>query len=177
MKTRTITISIALAFTLLVTSGCGLIGSLVGGGGARAGAMWADVPVMEGMTKENIDLPLPVRLAMQAFVRASVASEGVRIDNFEVVAFTSAKTPDDVKAFYTNERMQAAGWNMADQPGCSGASDASSIGATFCLFGKQNPTNQSVLILAATRNEGETTMTVFFMRFEGDLTATPAAGS
>lgn len=178
MRTKTIAISIALTFTLFVTSGCGLIGSLVGeGGGTQVGAMWADVPVMEGMTKENLDLPLPVRLAVQALIRASGASEGVRVDNFEIITFTSAKTPDDVKAFYTNERMQAAGWNMADQPGCSSMSDTSSAGATFCLFGKQNPTNQSLLVLAATRNENETTMTVFFMRFEGDLTATPATGS
>ncbi len=175
MKTKTITISIALAFALLVTSGCGLFGE---SGGTQAGAMWADVPVMEGMTKENLDLPLPVRLVVQALVRASGASEGVRIDNFEVVAFTSAKTPDDLKAFYTNERMRAAGWDIADQPGCSSVSDTSSAGAaTFCLFGKQNPTNKSFLVLAATRNEGETTMTVFFLRFEGDLTATPPTGS
>ncbi|GIV84299.1 MAG: hypothetical protein KatS3mg052_1306 [Candidatus Roseilinea sp.] len=175
MNTKTIALSIALACVLLVTSGCGPIGSLLGGGGgAQAGGMWADVPVMEGMTKENVDLPLPIRLAVQALVRASASSEGVRLDNFEVLTFTSAKTPDDIKAFYTDERMRAAGWDMAGQPGCTGMNNASSAGATFCLFGKQNPANKSLLVLAATRNENETTMTVFFMRFEGDIVTTPA---
>lgn len=173
MKTKLISISLALA--MLVTSGCGLIGSLVGGGGGtQTAALWADVPAMEGMKQENIELPLPIKLAVQALVKASGSSEGVRVDNFEIVTFTSAKTPDDVKAFYTNERMQAAGWNMPDQPGCAGMSDSPSVGATFCLFGKQNPTNKSFLVLAAMRNENDTAMTLFFMRFDGDVTATPS---
>ncbi|WP_169239154.1 hypothetical protein [Candidatus Roseilinea sp. NK_OTU-006] len=169
------TIAIALAWVLLVTSGCGPIGSLVGGGsGTQTAALWADVPAMEGMKQDNIELPLPIKLAVQALVKASGSSEGVRVDNFEIITFTSVKTPEDVKAFYTNERMQSAGWNMPDQPGCAGMSDSPSAGATFCLFGKQNPTNKSFLVLAAMRNENDTAMNLFFLRFDGDVVTTPA---
>lgn len=173
MKTKLF--SILLACVMFVTLGCGLVNSLVGGGGAtKAAALWADVPAMEGMTQENIELPLPIKLAVQALVKASGPSEGVRVDNFEIVAFTSAKTPDDVKVFYTTERMQAAGWNAPDQPGCAGMSDSPSVGATFCMFAKQNPTNKSILVLAAMRNESDTAMNLFFLRFDGDVTSTPA---
>ncbi|MCS7055294.1 MAG: hypothetical protein NZM18_03855 [Thermoflexales bacterium] len=167
--------SVALALVMFVTAGCGLIESLTGGGSAQTTTLWADVPRMEGMQQENMQLPLPVRLAVQALIQSSAASEGVRVDNFEIVSFTSAKTAEDVKAFYTNERMQAAGWNIPNQPGCSGMNDeAASAGVAFCMFGKQNPTNKSFLVIAAMRNENETATTVYFLRFDGDLTATPS---
>lgn len=173
MKVRLFAVALA-AIMMVSTTGCGLIESLTGGGGAQTATLWADVPRMEGMQQESIQLPLPVRLAVQALIRSSAAGEGVRVDNFEIVSFTSAKTAKDVEAFYTNERMRAAGWNMPDQLGCSGMSEAASAGIAFCMFGKQNPTNKSFLVIAAMRNEGETVTTLYFLRFDGDLTATPS---
>lgn len=174
MKTKIV--SIALACVMSVMVGCGMIGSLVGGGGgSKAAALWSDVPAMEGMTQDNIELPLPIKLAAQAFIRALGASEGVRVDNFEIVSFTSAKTPDDVKAFYTNERIQAAGWNATDQLGCAGATDQQLAGGTFCLFGKQGASNESFLVIVAARDQNDAAMNVFFLRFDGALTGTPTS--
>ncbi len=173
MKTKLV--SISLIFALFVTTGCGLIGSLVGGGSSATSALWADVPAMEGMTRVQADLPLPIKLAVQALVRASGASEGIRVDNLEFVAYTSSKTPDDLKAFYTLERMQAAGWNLADQPGCAGLTDQGQVaGGTFCMFGKQGTGSSSLLVIFAGRDENKSTMDVFFMRFDGDISVTPS---
>lgn len=167
-------ISIALTCVMFVASGCGTISSLVGGGGgSKAAALWSDVPAMEGMTQDHIELPLPIKLAAQAFIRASGASEGVRLDNFEIVSFTSAKTPEDVRAFYTNERMQAAGWNATDQPGCAGATDQQLAGGTFCLFSKRGASNESFLVIVAARDQNDARMNLFFLRFDGALTGTP----
>jgi hypothetical protein len=171
MKTKLA--SIFLTCVMIMMTGCGFVGSLVGGSTTKAAALWADVPAMEGMTQENIDLPLPIKLAAQGLIKASGASEGVRVDNFEVVAFTSAKTPSDVQAFYTQERMKAAGWNASDQPGCLGATDQQLAGGMFCMFGKQGATNESFLIIVATRDENKPQMDLFLLRFDGALTGTP----
>jgi hypothetical protein len=155
-------------------SGCGALSNLVGGAGTTATTLWPDVPAMDGMTQENIDVPLPIRVAVQALMQASAGKEGVRVDNFAVVAYTTAKSPDDVKAFYTAELMRGAGWNAADQPGCAGTSEAQMVGGTFCLFGKQGTGGQSLLAIVAARNESDAKTSLFFLRFDGDVTATPS---
>jgi len=166
--------SILLTCVMIITTGCGFVGSLVGGGGITRTSLWADVPAMEGMTQQNLDLPLPIRLAAQQIIRASGASEGVRVDNFEVIAFTSAKSPSDVQAFYTQERMQAAGWNAPSQLGCLSDASQQAAGGMFCMFGKQGATNESFLVIVASREENKPQMDVFFLRFDGALTATPS---
>ena len=160
---------------MTITTGCGFISSLVGGGGlTRTGGLWADVPTMEGMKEERLDLPLPIRLAAQEIIRASGASEGVRVDNFEVIAFTSTKPPSDVQAFYTQERMKAAGWNAPDQLGCLSDASQQTAGGVFCVFSKQGATNESFLIIVASREENKPQTDLFFLRFDGALTATPS---
>ncbi len=64
------------ALVLIVTLGCGAISSLVGGGGGtKATTMWADVPALDGATQTNVDIPLPIRLAIKAIVTGAVNSE------------------------------------------------------------------------------------------------------
>lgn len=175
MSIKRVTMTGLVAAALLL-SGCGALGGLTGGGGVTAAALWPDVPPMEGMTKENIEVPLPLRLAAQGMMQASAGQEGLRLDNVEVIAYTTEKTTDDVQAFYTTERMRAAGWNAGEQPGCFGASEAQVVsGGAFCMFGKDEDRKQSLLAIIATRSENDPRTTLFFMRVDGDLTTTPSA--
>jgi hypothetical protein len=52
--------------------------------------------------------------------------------------FTTAKSPDDVKSFHTNERMNATGW-QASQNSTSLSGGAQGIPQVdmFCVFAKQ----------------------------------------
>jgi hypothetical protein len=138
--------ALLLAWAMTVTLGCGLIDSLFGSGNAqRPTAMWSDVPQMEGMTQENMDLPLPLRLILQGLVQSAGAGEGIRVDNFQLLAFTSSsKSPADVKAFYTLERMRSAGWDSPEQIGCIEGTDQTTSNDVFCLFSKESNRQQRV---------------------------------
>jgi hypothetical protein len=169
-------IALLLAWAMVVTLGCGFIEALFGGGSAsRPATMWSDVPQMEGMTQENLDLPLPLRLILQGLVQSVGAGEGIRVDNFQLLAFTSSsKSPADVKAFYTLERMQSAGWNSPAQIGCVEGTDQTTINNVFCLFSKATGSGESLLVVIGTREQGQTTTNIYFVRFDGALSPTPS---
>ena len=179
VKTREIkTVAVLLCALMIVTGGCNAISSLIGGGGSggtRATAMWADVPAVDGATQVNADIPLPMRLGIKAFVTAAANSDSsssgsknnAKLDNFDFIAYTTTKSPDEVKAFYTNELMQAQGWNTKDQPGCSGSTGSQSIGGAFCLFGHEDGAKKSVLIIVAVSDEKTKETQLWYARFDG----------
>ena len=188
MKTRlTFILGIILVTGLLL--GCGMVSTastLVNGGKGEGTVqnLWPDVPPLDGAKKVDSQLPLTARLAIQAIVKASASSNDVKLDQLNFIAFTTAKTPQDVTAFYTQERMAAAGWNVKDQPGCTGLSSEGG-GGGLCIFGKDSA-EQSVLFIAMAE-DGKTKQTqVFYVRFDGlikqgsnaastSATATPAS--
>ncbi len=156
-----------LALVITVTA-CGAVSSLTGGKGGTVSTMWPDVPVFEGATKSNIDLPLPMRLAIQGIVKASAQSNDTQLDKFDFIAYTTPKTPEDVAAFYTQERMAAAGWNQADQPGCAGAGgNTAGFAGGFCVFGKQDGDKGSALFIIAANDEKSQQTQLFYVRFDG----------
>lgn len=162
----------ALAAALALT-GCGavsnVVGNAIGGKSNTAANLWPDVPALDGAAKTNVDIPLPLKLAAQAMVKASAASNDAKLDSFDVIAFSTKKTPQDVGAFYTAAKMQGLGWNLADQPGCMVGSDSSSAGGGFCMFGKKNADGKtgSVLLLALAQDDKTKDTQVFYMRFDG----------
>ena len=115
-KKNSVLISVGLAALLSFSLACGAVTSMIGGGGKTATDLWTDVPQMEGMKKVAGELPLPIKLAVQAMAKASTASADAQLDDIEFIAFSTAKSPDDLKAFYTLESMQGQGWNLKDQP-------------------------------------------------------------
>jgi hypothetical protein len=167
--------ALLLASVMFVTSGCGL-DALFGGNASQPAAMWPDVPQMEGMTKENTDLPLPLRLILQGLVQSAGADQGIRLDNFQLLAYTSSsKSPADVKAFYTLDRMRSAGWNSAEQIGCIEGTEQASSGDVFCLFSKGSGGSGSLLVVIGTRDQNQNTTNIYFVRFEGALPITPSS--
>ncbi len=150
------------------------VGNAVLGGG-NAGTvtqLWPDVPQMDGLTQENLDLPPTAKAAIQLVMTATTGGNGTL--NF--ISFTTTQTPQDVTNYYTTDRMTTAGWNGQDQPGCTGVDTSSSTsGGGACFFDKTDTNNKSVLLGIFIATDSTTKKTeVFFMRVEAAApTATP----
>jgi uncharacterized protein YceK len=172
LKTSTMALAALLSAVMAVTSGCGAVTSLVGGsGGTKATTMWADVPAVDGAVQSNVDLPLPIRLAMKAFITAAANSDSsntAKLENFDFIAYTTAKTPEEIKSFYTTEMMAGQGWNLQDQPGCAGGDAATAaVAGAFCLFGRDDGGKQAALIIVAAQDDASKETQLWYARFDG----------
>jgi len=173
---------LALAFVAVIALlGCGLTDQLVANtvGGAKGNTvsnLWSDVPPIPGAQKQNIDLPITVQLAIQGLIKAGAASNEVQLDQFDWIAYSTTQTPQQVGAFYSKEKMTAAGWNAKDAGGCSIGGDANG-GGGICAFGKgkatANEKGSGLFIILAQDDKTKQTQ-VYFVRLEGIvITATP----
>src|SRR5262245_54912369 len=108
MRTLTSLLVIILIFGVVVS--CKLSERLMGDKNAgTVSALWPDVPPFAGATKTDMDIPLGARLLIRTMSRGKL--------NF--ISFRTDKTAQDVKDFYSKERMKTAGWT-ADEKGCTG---------------------------------------------------------
>jgi hypothetical protein len=151
-------VPMALVATLLFTTGCGLIGNLIGGGGTAASALWADVPPMDGATpNKDLQLPPVARLAVQAVAQG----------NLEFVAYVTPKTLQEVADFYTAERMAAAGWT-SQTGGCQATNDTSGTGGGgLCLFTKAEAGRETSLFIVTAKDNQSPQTQIFYVRVQG----------
>ncbi|MFN8455804.1 MAG: hypothetical protein U0401_14250 [Anaerolineae bacterium] len=172
-----ILITVAMVLGLIFTLGCGLIDQAlnkavdsVAPSGGQAAELWPDVPPMEGLTKVDIELPLPVRLIIQAAMQQTMSEAGDKNGSMEFIAFNTSQTAKDVTDFYTIERMKEAGWNAPSAPGCAGntANDQSKDAGSFCLFGKQEGNTANMLFVVITQGDKSDQTNVFYIRVVGD---------
>jgi len=173
MNRRTsLVVAFGLVAVMMLTSACGAVTSLVGGGGgAAANELWSDVPQMPGMTKQGGDLPLPIRLGMQAMLQGMASTESGSVDNIEFLTFTTANTPEDLRAFYSKDAMDALGWTLPDLPGCTGGAAGAqgvSVPGEFCIYGRDAGAGKNTfLIIMAVKEDGKAESTVYFYRISG----------
>src|SRR5512136_282956 len=107
MKTvQKLMIVVVVMFSLM---GCGMLNSLFNttSTAGTVSSLWSDVPPLQGATKTNLEMPLAFRLMIQATFRGGI----------DYVAYTASQTPDEVRNFYSAERMKADGWQPADLGG------------------------------------------------------------
>jgi hypothetical protein len=172
MNSRITKISIMISLVVLASIACGVSSLLPGGtGGVRVtNELWSDVPKMDGLGASDLEMPLMARIIMQTMV-STVLSGGT--GNGDYAAFTTSKTAADVQAFYTNERMTAAGWAASEQSTCINGNDQGYNGV-FCVFYKENANDQTGLVVLASPDENNAAQTnVFFFRIENQVTPTP----
>ncbi len=171
MRIKLVIISALLAVAALA-SGCGLAKNLTGQNAGTVSDLWSDVPPLSGATKANIDIPLPMQLIIQGFIQAANANNknsDTKLDKFDFIAFQTDLTPQQVGEFYTVDKMQAAGWNAQDMPGCAAGSDASGAmsAAGFCVFGKTGDGGKSTaLMIIPFKDDSQKQTQVFYVRFE-----------
>ena len=172
MKTKFI---LFLGGMMLFTMGCGMINSLLGlnQSSGTVSELWPDVPPLEGATKADLEVPL----AFQLMIRA-LTSSGV-----DYIAFTTPKTPDEVKSFYTAELMQANGWQAVDMEGsqtnqqsCVGDQSGEGNAGALCLFSKKEDDKDTLLAIIIAQGEQSQLTNVFYARIAAsELQITPPA--
>ena len=162
---------LALSFVLLLfAAACNLTSLIPGGRSAgTASALWSDVPPFEGATRENIDLPLPARIALQAMLRGQM----------EFIVYTTPQSVQAVKDFYTKERMVASGWDANESGGCeittSDKSQSQAPVQDMCLFSKREGNREVGLVILLIRDDKAAKTQIFYARV--NLEATPEPSS
>jgi hypothetical protein len=162
---------LALAAVLLfAVTACGLmssipvpgVGALVGGGGQQA--MWPDVPAFEGATQDAKEA-----LGASLFNQAQASEKS----KMETMLFRTAKSPQDVAAFYTLDRMKQQGWSPqglgSSSNGCS-QDHYEGQPRTICEFGKKNEEGRSIdLTIDARIDPAANNTRLVFVRTVGSL--------
>jgi len=145
----------ALFLLLGVVISCRMVESLSGGEkGGTVSTLWPDVPPFEGATKADLQIPLGPRLILRAATRGKI--------NF--IAFSTNKTAQEVKDFYTADRMKATGWSPHDQ-GCMGDTEEKNQGAV-CLFKRKDGDKDEVLAIIVAENEKSKQTDIFYARVD-----------
>jgi hypothetical protein len=158
MNSRHVTLLGLLIGALVFTTACGMVNTLLGAStsAGTVSELWDDVPRLDGLEKANLEMPLAARLAIQAITQGRI--------NF--ISFTTSKTPQEVQAFYTQERMQAAGWNASDTTGCIGGEDDTTSEAAICMFGKETDGRNELLAIVVARDAESQETQLFFARVD-----------
>jgi hypothetical protein len=160
---------------MLSLMGCGMLGSLLNNtsSSGTVASLWQDVPPLQGAAKTNLEMPLAFRLMIQAAFKGGV----------DYIAYTTNQTPDEVRSFYSVQRMQADGWkaadlagNQGDQQSCVGDQQGAGSAGDLCLFAKQDGNKEILLAIVVAEDTQTKQADVFYARVDASKFETPAAG-
>ncbi len=147
---------LALFLVLGVAISCKLAERL--GGDKNAGTvseLWPDVPPFQGATKTDIEIPLGMRLLIRGMTQGKV--------NF--ISFRTDKTAQEVKDFYSNDRMKAAGW-AANDKGCTGDMEDKKNHGALCLFSRKDGGKEEGLAIVVAQDEKLPETNIFYARID-----------
>jgi hypothetical protein len=166
----------AMAMLMLSSLACGLANGLLAatGSSGTVADLWPDVPRMSGLTKTDLQMPLAMSLAVQAYFKAASQNQGT----LNYIGFVSTGTPADVTAFYTTDRMNAAGWNGQGAPGCVNDTSNATPAGGLCIFARQNSDGTGAMLAVVTDTDTNTKRTqVFIARIDIKNLPTPTVGA
>ena len=147
---------LALVLVLGVAISCKLAERL--GGDKNAGTvseLWPDVPPFQGATKAEVEIPLGVRLLIRGMSQGKV--------NF--ISFRTDKPAQEVKDFYSNDRMKAAGW-LANDKGCVGDTEDTKNHGAMCLFSRKDKGKEEALAIIVAQDEKLPETNIFYARID-----------
>jgi hypothetical protein len=150
----TIIFALLLLFGAVVS--CRLVESLTGG--EKAGTvsnLWPDVPPFAGATKADLAIPLGARLMLRAAMQGKI--------NF--IAFTTPKSAQEVKDFYSADLMKSAGWTP-NQKGCFGDTEDQKNQGAVCLFQRQDGEKKEGLAIIVAEDEKTKYTNIFYARID-----------
>jgi hypothetical protein len=154
MKKASILLALILMIGVVVS--CRLLEAL--SGGSKAGtvsSLWSDVPPFEGAKKADLEIPLGPRLLIRTMMQGKI--------NF--IAFTTDKSPDEVKNFYNNDRMKANGWKP-NEKGCIGDTESDKNQGAVCLFEKKEGDKDDGLAIILAQDEKTKETHIFYARID-----------
>src|SRR5215213_5854448 len=147
---------LALALIIGVAFSCKLSERLAGDKNAGiVSQLWADVPPVQGATKADLEIPLGVRLLIRGMSQGKV--------NF--ISFRTDRSAQEVKDFYSNERMKAAGWTANDK-GCTGDTDDTKNHGAVCLFSRKDGSKEEGLAIFVAQDEKLPETNIFYARID-----------
>ena len=153
---RASTSILAFILVLVVAISCRFTETLTGDPKAgTVSSLWPDVPPLPGATKADLEIPLGARLAIRAMMQGKI--------NF--IAFTADQSAPAVQAFYSNERMKAAGWTPSDK-GCVGDTEDKDTHGAVCLFKRKDGSKEEGLAIVLAQDEKTKKTEIFYVRID-----------
>ena len=153
---RKTTVIFALILLVSVVVSCRLLETLTGNEkDATVSSLWPDVPPFAGAQKTELKLPLGARLILRAAMQGKI--------NF--IAFTTDKSAQDVKDFYTADRMKTAGWTPNDK-GCVGDTEDKKSQGAVCFFTRKDGDKQEGLAIIVGQDEKTKQTQIFYARID-----------
>ena len=147
---------LALILILGVAISCKLSERLAGDKNAgTVSELWPDVPPFQGATKAEMEIPLGIRLLIRGMTQGKV--------NF--ISFRTDKAAQEVKDFYSVNRMKAAGW-IAKDKGCTGDTEDTKNHGAVCLFSKKNNGKDEALAIIVAQDEKLPDTNIFYARVD-----------
>jgi hypothetical protein len=146
---------LALVLMLGVAISCKLSERLGSDKNTVVNSLWPDVPPFAGATKTDLQLPWAARLIIGATSRGKL--------NF--IAFRTDKTMQEVKDFYSKDRMKAAGWTV-DEKGWMGDAESKKNDSTVCLFSRRDGGKEEGLAIALVQDEKLPETNIFYARID-----------
>ena len=184
---KLVAITLLLALVISITSCSRIINKFTEDKNlTRVGDLWPDVPKMDGLTSSEAELPVYIHLLMRTTLnnlyRLNKEGEDKTPAKGDWAVFTTPKSANDVKNFYSNERMTSFGqWDASQKSTCLDGKQHGFSGVA-CVFGKTVNNRGNGLLIVASQDEAKKQTNVFFVRVESDETAntnkpplTPAA--
>ncbi len=148
---------LALALVLGVAISCRLSERL-GGGDKTVGnvsELWPDVPPIQGATKVEGEIPLPMRILMRTMMQGKAA----------FIIYQTTKPSEEVKNFYSPDRMKAAGWTPNDQ-GCTSNPDDKMNHGIFCFFSRKDAGKEEALSIIIATDEKHSATNIIYGRLD-----------
>jgi len=154
--TRILTTVFALLLLLGAVVSCRMVESLTGGEKAgTVNSLWPDVPPFAGATKADLAIPLGVRLMLRAAMQGKI--------NF--IAFTTPRSAQEVKDFYSVDLMKSAGWTPNKQ-GCLGDTEDQKNEGAVCLFERQEAGKKEGLAIIVAEDKKTKQTDIFYARID-----------
>ncbi len=170
MKTVQKLMIVVVMFSLM---GCGMLNSLFNttSSAGTVSSLWSDVPPLQDAAKTNLEMPLAFRLMIQATFKGGI----------DYIAYTTRQTPDEVRNFYSAERMKSDGWQATNlegaqgsQQGCVGDQQGAGSSGDLCLFAKQDGNKEILLAIVVAEDAQTKNADVFYARIDASKFETPA---
>lgn len=117
--------------------------------------LWPDVPAFAGATKADVEIPLGARLLIRTMFHGKI--------NF--ISFQTNKPAQQVKDFYSAERMKASGWK-ADEKGCTGDTEDSPNHGAMCVFQRKDGGKEESLAIIVAQDEKLPETNIFYARID-----------
>jgi hypothetical protein len=147
---------LALILVLGVALSCKLGERLAGDKNAgTVSTLWPDVPPFQGAQKADLEIPLGVRLMLRGLMQGKL--------NF--ISYRTDKSAQEVRDFYTNDRMKAAGWTP-NEKGCIGDTEDSQNHGAICLFQRKDGGKEEMLGIVVAQDEKLPETNIFYARVD-----------